>query len=40
MSQKTVGVYAADVIPGVYTKTLTGIQRGIELYSRPDVKRP
>ncbi|RNF26727.1 uncharacterized protein Tco025E_01052 [Trypanosoma conorhini] len=36
----TTGVYAADRVPGTYLKTLTGVQRGEELFHRPDLERP
>ncbi|RNF10502.1 hypothetical protein TraAM80_01549 [Trypanosoma rangeli] len=39
-SAATTGVYAADRIPGTYLKTLTGVQRGEELFHRPDLGRP
>ncbi|KAF8277140.1 hypothetical protein TcYC6_0015690 [Trypanosoma cruzi] len=39
-SAATTGVYAADHIPGTYLKTLTGVQRGEELFHRPDLERP
>ncbi|KAG5511371.1 hypothetical protein JKF63_07334 [Porcisia hertigi] len=37
---KTTGVYGADRVPGNYIKTLTGVVRGEELFSRPDLERP
>lgn len=37
---KTTGVYGADLVPGNYIKTKTGVTRGAELFSRPDLERP
>lgn len=37
---KRTGIYAADLIPGHYLKTLTGTTRGEELFSRPELERP
>ncbi|KAH9584136.1 hypothetical protein LSM04_005037 [Trypanosoma melophagium] len=34
------GVYGASRIPGTYLKTLTGVQRGEELFHRPELERP
>ncbi|KEG12388.1 hypothetical protein DQ04_01751050 [Trypanosoma grayi] len=36
----TTGVYAANRVSGTYLKTLTGVQRGEELFHRPDLERP
>lgn len=38
--QRRTGVYAGDLLPGHYLKTLTGTVRGEELFSRPDLPRP
>lgn len=37
---KSTGMYAGDVVPGQYLRTLTGTPRGEELFSRPDLPRP
>lgn len=34
------GIYASDRVPGTYLKTMTGVQRGEELFHRPDFERP
>ncbi|ORC91149.1 uncharacterized protein TM35_000061540 [Trypanosoma theileri] len=34
------GVYGASRIPGTYLKTMTGVQRGEELFHRPELERP
>lgn len=33
-------MYGGDVVPGTYLKTRTGIVRGEQLFSRPDLERP
>lgn len=37
---KVTGVYGGDRLPGTYLKTRTGVVRGEELFSRPDLERP
>jgi hypothetical protein len=39
-SGKVTGVYGGDRVPGTYIKTRTGVVRGEELFSRPDLERP
>lgn len=39
-SGKVTGVYGGDRVPGAYIKTRTGVVRGEELFSRPDLERP
>ncbi|KPA80743.1 hypothetical protein ABB37_04202 [Leptomonas pyrrhocoris] len=39
-SGKVTGVYGGDRVPGAYLKTRTGVVRGEELFSRPDLERP
>lgn len=39
-SAKVTGVYGGDRVPGTYIKTRTGVVRGEELFSRPDLERP
>ncbi|KPI86693.1 hypothetical protein ABL78_4251 [Leptomonas seymouri] len=39
-SGKVTGVYGGDRVPGLYMKTRTGVVRGEELFSRPDLERP
>nr|CCC48187.1 conserved hypothetical protein [Trypanosoma vivax Y486] len=34
------GVYVGGRVPGTYLRTVTGVQRGEELFSRPDLERP
>lgn len=37
---RPVGIYGGGRIPGTYLKTRTGVVRGEELFSRPDLERP
>lgn len=37
--EKITGIYAGDLLPGHYLKTLTGVTRGEELFGRPDYER-
>lgn len=39
-SGRVTGVYGGDRVPGAYIKTRTGVVRGEELFSRPDLERP
>ncbi|AAZ11558.1 uncharacterized protein TEOVI_000208000 [Trypanosoma equiperdum] len=37
---RAVGVYGGGCTPGTYLKTATGVQRGEELFHRPELERP
>lgn len=39
-SNKELGAYGGDVVPGIMTRTITGVARGEELFSRPELHRP
>lgn len=38
--EKTVGAYGSDLVPSTQCKSVTGVERGEELFSRPELYRP